>query len=320
MTDNSLYDAISAELVTEIKAIWKDEESMSLAYADLLHAEKTLFDRTDHAANLLRKILEKVWKNHVTDYSPVAYDIEEITGRLLHLLDYNLFTQVYPNLRAFTLRYDSSAADKEVARALEMLPEELKKDFSNPKTKYATEEKIPDGMTRGYYNTVIAASKMGSLNPFTSFRISPVGSTPAFADSSNFSGFSIYLDQFLESSDPNRRIAVLRWTNGEVIDLSTGAESEPGVGVVTHFAGIDEPIVSKSGGPILSQVMFARKMMRDFLLEFGNEYQVWPRLFSLTVSYREKPQILDVFNDWFHRYLAGSLTEADNFKFRERLA
>ena len=284
MSNEQVYPLIAASFATEIKRVWSSEETMAAAYEELLQATKTEFDRTQHAALLTQKLFERCWSAQITDFKAIAYDITEILKSLHGILDYNLFTQVYQNMNAFTLRYDSSAADREVVRALEILTPELKKDLDGPKPKYAAEDKIPDGMTRSYYNTVIAARKMGALNPFTSFRISPSNSTPAFADSSNFSGFSIYLDQFLEVNDPNRKVAVLRWTSAEVKDLCVGMESQPGGGIVMHFDDIEVPIVSKCGGTILQQVMFARKLMYDFLREFGFEFQISPRLFSLTVT------------------------------------
>jgi hypothetical protein len=303
VSNDQIYPLIAASFAAEIKRVWASEETMATTYEELLQATKTEFDRTQHAAVLTQKLFERCWNAQITDFKAITYDITEILKSLHGLLDYNLFTQVYQNMNPFALRYDSSAADREVARALEILTPELKKDLDGPKLKYAAEDKIPDGMTRSYYNTVVAARKMGRLNPFTSFRISPSDSTPVFADSSNFSGFSIYLDQFLEANDPNRKVAVLRWTAQEVKDLCTGAQSQPGGGVVMHFDDIETPIISKSGGTILQQVMFARKLMYDFLREFGFEYQVYPRLFSLTVTYRDSEGKLDAINNFFQKNL-----------------
>jgi len=303
MSNEQVYPLVAEAFATEINKVWASEETMAAAYVDLLQAvSATTFDRTDHAAVLVQRLFQTAWNKHVTDFKPIAYDITEVLKELCHLLDYSIFTQVYSNLNATVLRYDSAAADAAVKTALEKLPADLLKELEGPKQKYASEEKVTDPILRSHFNTVVAARKMGALNPFNSYRISPIGSTPAFADSSNFSGFSIYLDQFLEANAIDKKVAVLRWTAPEAKDMS---ELASGVndGMVIRFPGV-APITSKSGGPILAQTMFARKMMRDLLLWCGFKYQIYPRLFSLTVVFPSNEDAgLQHLNEFFQQAL-----------------
>jgi hypothetical protein len=294
-----LYHLISAEFAEEIKKTWASEESMAAAYASLCHGEKVKFDRTIHAGNLVKQLLESMWSRHITDFKPIHYDITEILKDLIHILDYNVFTQVYQNLTPFVLRYDSVAAAKAVEEAMAALTPDMKKDLESPKLKYAAEDKVPDPMLRSHFNTVVAAKKISSLSPYASFRISPFTATPAFADSANFSGFSIYLDQFLEA--PAMHVAVLRWTAAEAKDLSIPTAPGEEAHIMFPDAGT---FISKSGGPILAQTMFARKMMRDLLLKFGFSYIVYPRLFSLTVVFPTNVENgLEELNKFFKEYV-----------------
>jgi hypothetical protein len=118
---------------------------------------------------------------------------------------------------------------------------------------------------------------IAEFSPMISFRVSPKGSTPAFADSKNISMLGVGGDQFLQA----RQVFYICW------------EATPTMAVLTErgFAvkGIDYLFQSKSGGEVLNECLFARYLMY-YLYDKLKSATMIPRMTSLMVVTNEEQE------------------------------
>jgi hypothetical protein len=261
---NEMYEAAAKHFAERVEHMFTSEETLEAAFK-LLYPSLP-FDRTDYWAHIFETLLNEAWdvKGPVVKGNPTPLDRLHIIRALHPLLDYNLFTQVVLNLQGYTgMFYLTGDAQNEINRLKqEWKTKGYKSDPFAPKMKMhkqaATDEQ------RDFNNVLSTLRALNIITQFTpqiSFRVSPKGSTPAFADSRNISMIGMGGDRYLRTM-PSLRTFYITWDLVPQMALPTGTKVVDGkAGVVFQAEGIPYEFVSKSGGEILQDVLFARKLM-----------------------------------------------------------
>jgi len=225
-----------------------------------------VFSRTDYWNGIIWKIFEAAWLEVGPEVKsiPTGYDKLMILKLVHPLLDYNLFTQVLLNLQGYTgMQYAVSDAQAEMA-GIKGAWKDPKLDPFAPKVKKV---KDPKTANEQKFNNIISRIKAVNLiaqfDGQASFRVSPKGSTPAFADSRNLSMIGVGGDRYLRTF-PHLKPFYIVWKPG-----MTPETAKLDHGLNMFFAdGIDGWFVSKSGGEILNEVLFSRKIMYEVFRDF----------------------------------------------------
>ncbi len=227
------------------------------------------FSRTDYWAGIIWKILEEAWLEVGPEIksAPTGYDKLTILKLTHPLLDYNLFTQVLLNLQGYTgMRYAVGDAQLELAGLKESWKHPKLDPFA-PKAKKIKEAKTTDEQKfNNLISRVRAVNLIAQFDGQVSFRVSPRSTTPAFADSRNLSMIGVGGDKYLRTF-PNLKPFYISWQPGTTprIVVVTGTSPE---GTVLETEGIPYSFVSKSGGDVLNEVLFSRKVMYEIFRDF----------------------------------------------------
>ena len=193
---------------------------------------------------------------------PTSFDKQAVLRCLYHRLDYSLFTQVLLNLQSYTgMVYMTGDAEKEMAKLKDAWSEDAKLNPFEPKAKMvknaATDE---EKQHNNILSTLKSLKIISQFTPQVSWRVSPVGSTPAFSDSRNISMLGVGADKFLRVL-PNLSPFYLHWNPG-----SSPLMAERQLDGGFKAEGIPYPFYSKSGGGILQEVLFCRRVMADVFI------------------------------------------------------
>ncbi len=227
------------------------------------------FSRTDHWNAIIWRVLEASWLEVGPEVksAPTGYDKLMILKLTHPLLDYNLFTQVLLNLQGYTgMRYAVGDAQAELSGIKSNWKHPKLNPFV-PKAKKIKEAKTTDEQS---FNNIIsrvrAVNLIAQFDGQVSFRVSPRSTTPAFADSRNLSMIGVGGDKYLRTF-PNLKPFYVSWQPGTTprIVVVTGTSPE---GTVLETEGIPYPFVSKSGGDVLNEVLFSRKVMYEIFRDF----------------------------------------------------
>jgi hypothetical protein len=263
-----LYQAAAQHMAGKIDALFSSEKTME-DFFKLLYPGLP-FDRTDHWAHAFETLLNESWyeKGPAVKSNPTAMDRLQIIRALHPLLDYNLFTQVLLNLQGYTgMFYLTGDAQKEIDRLKDNWKlKQWKSDPFAPKAKMVKQaEAITDEQKE--FNSVLSTLRalriITQFTPQISFRVSPKGSTPAFADSRNISMIGLGGDKYLRTI-PELKTFYLTWSAVPMMAMPMGV-----VGTVdkphVRFQAENIPyeFLSKSGGEIIQEVLFARRLMYD---------------------------------------------------------
>jgi hypothetical protein len=263
---DEMYQAAAKHFAERVEAMFASEQTLEAAFK-LLYPGLP-FDRTDHWAHVFETLLNEAWdvKGPVVKGNPTAMDRLHIIRALHPLLDYNLFTQVLLNLQGYTgMFYLTGDAQKEIDRLKEYWKSrQWKSDPFAPKARMAKRSAtITDEESE--YNKILSTLKaLRTITQFTpqiSFRVSPKGSTPAFADSRNISMIGVGGDKYLRTS-PALKAFYITWDVVPQMAAMVGTklvEDKPHV--VFKAEDIPYEFLSKSGGEIIQEVLFARKLM-----------------------------------------------------------
>jgi hypothetical protein len=261
---NEMYEAAARHFAERVDAMFASEQTLEAAYK-LLYPGLP-FDRTDHWAHVFETLLNEAWdvKGPAVKGNPTAMDRLHIIRALHPLLDYSLFTQVLLNLQGYTgMFYLPGDAQKEIDRLKgEWTGRGYKTDPFAPKARM---HKLAADEEQRQFNNVLSTLKalriITQFTPQISFRVSPKGSTPAFADSRNISMIGAGGDKYLRTI-PALKTFYVTWDSVPQMAAPTGTRVVDGKpGVVFSAEGIPYEFVSKSGGEILQDVLFARKLM-----------------------------------------------------------
>jgi hypothetical protein len=258
-----MYQRTAQIFADKINALFESEATLEKTFKAFYPGLD--FDRTEHWAGIINKLLSDSWMEGgpIVKSEPTGVDKLNIIRYLAPLLDYNLFTQVLLNLQGYTgMFYMTGDAKKEIDRLKSEWPKEWKLDPFAPKAKMV---KQADAITeeQRQYNAVLSTIRalhiISQFTPQVSFRVSPKGSTPAFADSRNISMIGMGGDKYLKTL-PSLKTYYITWDSVPVMAVPVGQET---TGVKFDAAGVPYPFISKSGGQVLQDVLFARKIMYE---------------------------------------------------------
>src|SRR5271156_5838639 len=265
------YQATAQYLADQVNTLLSSEKMLEDFFKKLYPGLP--FDRTDHWAHVFETLLNEAWfeKGPAVKSNPTPLDRLHIIRALHPLLDYNFFTQVLLNLQGYTgMFYMTGDAQKEIDRIKE---DWKKKQFANqwkldplePKAKmikrsnYTEEQKEFNNVL----STIRALNIITQFTPQISFRVSPKGSTPAFADSRNISMIGMGGDKYMRTL-PELKPYYITWDSRPMMAIPTGTQIIDGKPAVIFKAeGISYDFLSKSGGEIIQEVLFARKLMYE---------------------------------------------------------
>jgi hypothetical protein len=261
---NEMYEAAAKHFAERVNAIFVSEQTLEAAFK-LLYPGLP-FDRTDHWAHVFETLLNEAWdaKGPVVKGNPTAIDRLHIIRALHPLLDYNLFTQALLNLQGYTgVFYLTGDAQKEIDRLKQdWAAKQRKSDPFAPKARMVKQAEAATEEQREFNNVLSTLRALRIITQFTpqiSFRVSPKKLTPALADSRNLSMLGVGADKYLRTL-PSLKTYYITW------DIAAQMTKLVGVvdGVVVFQAeGIPYEFRSKSGGEVLNEVLFVRKIMYE---------------------------------------------------------
>jgi hypothetical protein len=225
------------------------------------------------------------------------------------LLDYNIFTQVLLNLQGYTgMHYMTGDATNEIARLKQAWQAKKAQGYTlDPFVPKAKMIKLAATKEQQEFNVMISTIRalniIEQFTPQISFRVSPKGSTPAFADSRNISMIGQGGDKYLKTMATLQTYYVVWDLAPAMAYLKPGAAAPiaPGLGKAPHAGitfiapGIDYPFVSKSGGEVLQDVLFARKIMYEIFRDHDVTSETCimvPRMQSILVVADKKAENL----------------------------
>ena len=288
---NEIYSRVTTNFAKRINSLFESEDTLKEFFMQYL--AHLPFDRTNHWGGLLYLLFRDVWHEHGPEVKadPTWYDRAMVLRELHSALDYNLFTQVFLNLQqTHAMSYRTADAEGEIKRLQEGWPKEAKLQPFAPKAKMvkaaATEEEHA-------YNLAISVVRslkiIAAWTPQVSFRVSPKGSTPALADSNNISTLGVGSDKYLKVM-PGLRAFYITWPMGAAPTMAVSFRSGDGE---TGFqaTGIPYPFKSESGGDILQQALFARRIAWEVFGEYDIVSETCilvPRMSSVLVVADEK--------------------------------
>jgi len=272
-----VYAKVAEAYAKRINDIFETEETLKACFAKCLGALK--FDRTDHWSGILYREMGEAWRGHGPDARAglTTYDRFEILDALADHLDFNLYSQVALNLQDWSLvTYKGGDSEKQLSQ----IARKWEKYGSTPLSPGATMVKEAfrpqDIDWNKDLSTVKSLKTITGITPDISFRVTPKGSTPAFADSQNFSTIGIGGDQYVNVARGHTAWYVA-WKPGTapwILAAAGDGFTTPGIPYVFH---------SKSGGTILNEVLFARGIAFAFWTGLGKGTLCMPRMNSVMV-------------------------------------
>jgi hypothetical protein len=312
-----IYKAVAARFVERINEVFASEESMEAEFKK--NFEYLDFTRTDHWAAIIYKLLRDSWieAGPATKVEPTSFDKLVILKWAHPLLDYNLFSQVLLNLQGYTgMAYAVADAEKELEQLKFGWSKTAKHDPFAPHAKMIRKPTLAEDIA--YNNTlsnVRSLNLIANFSPQTSWRVSPKGSTPAFADSRNISMIGIGGDKYLKTL-PSLQAFYIVWDQVPqmAFPIRTAKVGDK-PGVVFHAPDIPYEFISKSGGEVLHEVLFARKLMYEIYGSIDSTKEICimvPRMYSvLVVTEKHGDSLTRAFNSLKERYPMISLITGD---------
>lgn len=315
------YEVVASSLHKAVVAAWASEEAMQQAATDL---GMSLFDRTKSSRVFLKKLMDKVDQEIHGDTRPRMssnhYDTQQVALHFAEICeDFTLTTQVIPNLLALPFMLFVPDMEKDVEASKAILASHGAPDPLAPKAKKIAADNTNAAWAPAYNHLLALHKAMNPGEPLTmvshdSFRLSPVRSTPAFADSMGLSGHSPALDRYFVPVSKELAVLYLSWAPDHAAAQVAANTKETPEGPLFYGVG---PIVSKSGGDILAASVFSRKVAHEaWKMVAGFNWPsearptpreclyVMPRLYSTTIcvpaAYLEKVQA--VLTEWAVSY------------------
>ena len=277
MPTDPLYAATASILLSLLETIWDSEKSMAEAWAKTSFGSAIELDRTKHGDALVRHLFHLAWRSAYARTHPgaserqaprpVPMDHLRVAIELLTQSDdYNLLTQVLPNLVPHQIILDRDGVANELKRYAAQFPGLL----DGAKGKKAKLDPAWDVQKQVAFAQATGLTKTAStFDKFTppSWRITPFGRTPALNDSGNLSNLPALADPyvavlpFVNPLGEPMRTAYVTWDGG-----AQSVALRPGVMPNEFVAGDLEQhgkFISESGGPMLGQALLARGLAYD---------------------------------------------------------
>ena len=263
---DEIYSRVASQFYNRIQEVWETEDTLKAEYQK--NFKHLPFSRTDNWQLIVHKIFRDVWLEYGPEVKaePTGFD-KMVVMRLVHpKLDYNLFSQVLLNMQNYLgMGYALRDATQELEDLKNSWPKESKLDPFQKGAKMAAKEggDLPEEEKK--YNKIISALRaikiISGFDGGTSFRVSPKGSTPAFADSQNLSMIGTGGDKYLRTL-PTMCPYYLTWEVTPHMASVCTDEIKPGY-TKMQAMGIPYPFYSKSGGEMLQEVLFARYLVHQ---------------------------------------------------------
>ncbi len=268
---DKIYQRVANNFAAGISSLFETEDTLKAKFHEMFPGLE--FSRTDHWGGIVYKVFRDSWLAAGPEVKgePTGFDRNVVLTKLHghRLLDYNLFTQVMLNLQSYTgMGYRAQDAEND----LKKLEEGWKSSNRSPFTPGARMVKAShttnaeDLRFNRDLSTLKSLKIIAAFTPQLSFRVSPKGSTPTLVDSNNISNLGIGSDSYLRVM-PGLKAWYIHWTPGTgptmarlfiIGNMNEGAY---------EVEGIPYPFHSKSGGEILNQVLFSRKVAFDVFYE-----------------------------------------------------
>jgi hypothetical protein len=265
-----------------IEEMWQSEESMVEAYQDIMHLSK--FDRTKDANKLVNRIMDNLMDH------PVYYDKRLWVTQ--NTKDFNIGSQILLNCQEGSVHFDIVKLDRDTQTwhgegDFEISPFEKKAKIVNGEDE---KSKLFNTILAGIRNLNILSAGLVGIN---SFRISPIGATPALADLNNLSNLSLLgLQSYI---GPESTIWLL---NHKAIEDYIHLHQQEDGGYMAD--GLVWPVYSKSGGDITPRALTSRWLAYQILMERYRVYVV-PKYDSILMVGDELPGGLKEFVSEFKR-------------------
>ena len=271
-TTTDMYTAVAQVFAKKIDALFASEQTLEAEFKRVFSAIP--FDRTEHWAGIIYGVLRDAWyeAGPVVKSDPTGMDKLKIIKAAQEFLDYNIFTQVLLNLQGYTgMHYMTGDAKNEIERLKTAWKAQNPNPTRDPFLPKAKMVKQSGQISRAdqEFNVIISTLRalriIEQFTPQISFRVSPKGSTPAFADSRNISMIGQGGDKYLKTM-PTLQTYYLVWDAVPAMAAFSGIKTPPGAAVpcsTFDAPGIPYTFYSKSGGEIIQEVLFARKLMYE---------------------------------------------------------
>ena len=196
-----IYQRVADTFAIRIHEVFLSEETLEAEFKK--NFEHLEFSRTDHWSGILYKMFRDCWYSAGPEVKsePTSYDRLAVLRCLYHILDYSLFTQILLNLQTYTgMAYMTKDAEDEMEKLKAAWPKNAELNPFEPKAKMV---KLATTDEEKQHNNILSTIKslkiISQFTPQISFRVSPLGSTPAFADSRNISMIGIGGDKYLKT-------------------------------------------------------------------------------------------------------------------------
>lgn len=287
-----IYAKVADAFAKRVNEIFESEDTLKACFAK--HFKNLVFNRTDFWSGILFRELDEIWRQHGPDKLAglTSHDRFTILDALIDYLDFNLYSQVALNLQNWGLVTYSGDAESELAKIAKRW-EKFSATPLSPGAKMVKDAFRPQDIE---FNKDLSAVKslktITGITPNISFRVSPKGSTPAFADSQNFSTIGIGGDQYVKAA-PQHTVWYVAWKPG-----STPNILEPDASGGFKTPGIPYSFFSKSGGQILNEVLFSRGVAFAFWSGLEAGTICLPRMNSvMVVTPCGEPEVKKIFGE-----------------------
>jgi len=268
---DSVYSRASSNLLTLINHVWISEEAMVDWTKSHIFIE---LDRTTRAFLMVGKLIDtSLVDSGMNSGSIMPHDrLMTVLALAPKLNDFNIITQLLLNLKTGTPGVDDAKMYSDLTAAEEKYKDSEDSPFSK-KAKFKTGENVTD-----YNNTLALAKNYKILSNIqkgvNSYRITPIGKTPALADLNNLSNLSINsLLPYLKGSE-----LYLFDTTAVLLHIRAKETTD---GIIAD--GLQYYIKSESGGDIVKKAIASRYLTWEILKEKG-VMNIVPRYESLLVT------------------------------------
>ena len=281
-----IYRRVSVFFAERVREVFASEDTLKAVFAS--HYPHQPFDRTEHWGSILRRELLNVWLEHGLPVKapPTPYDQAQVCNALAQQLDFNLFSQVLLNLNPSPLiryRVNNAEATMGVLRA--------RWETRDPSVFGAAPKmfKVASTELELEYNrdlsTLKALKTIAAQAPSRSFRVSPIGATPALVDNQNLSMLGTGGDAFLDIPDGFNAYYYTWEAPPYLLEDVNGGKFK--------YPGLSYEFESKSGGEILNHVLFARRLAALLYRSFCSDpVEVLPRMNSVLLVTPAAPYVV----------------------------
>lgn len=289
-----VYEKVAVEFAKQVNEIFENEQTLEACFKDIF--KNAEFSRTDNWSSILFKKLDACWREHGPDKLAglTTHDRFTILEILPDYLDFNIYSQVALNLQNWSLVTYEKHDSKDVLEKIAKKWEKFSQTPLSPGAKMVKDAfRLADLDFNKDLSTVKSLKTINGISPNISFRVTPKGKTPAFADSQNFSTIGIGGDEYVKCA-PKHTVWYISWRPGSTPFI---LEATDNGGFMT--AGCTYPFFSKSGGETLNEVLYSRGVAFAFWTGLGVGTLCLPRMNSvMVVTSQDEADVRKIFGSF----------------------